>query len=35
MRVAEKIGITFVGDNAYSDGPCKSYVMTAASLSGA
>jgi len=30
MRVAEKIGMTFVGDGAYSDGgPCRSYVLTA------
>ena len=29
MRVAEKIGMRFVGDNAYGDGsPCKSYVLT-------
>ncbi len=35
MRVAEKIGMTFVGDNAYSDGhPCKSYTMTAESFRG-
>ena len=35
MRVAEKIGMTFVGDNAYSDGhPCKSYVTTAESFRG-
>ncbi|MBL8690534.1 MAG: GNAT family N-acetyltransferase [Rhodospirillaceae bacterium] len=30
MRVAEKIGMTFVGEGTYEDGnPCRSYVLTA------
>lgn len=29
MRVAEKIGLQFVGDGQQADSPCRSYAMTA------
>ena len=28
MRVAEKIGLKYVGDGFHGNVPCKSYVMT-------